>query len=66
LPLNLIFGWTNKNPFWIVADVVCYIGVPTSIIGTICIRYLLVKNRTAGLLFGLSAYLPLIITPGLS
>jgi mannosyltransferase len=66
LLLNLNFGWTNNNPFWIVAGVVYYIGVPTFIIATIGISYLFVKNRKAGLLFGLSAYLPLIMTAGLS
>jgi mannosyltransferase len=66
LILNLNFGWTNNNPFWIIAGVVYYIGVPTFIIATIGIGYLLVKDRKAGLLFGLSAYLPLIMTAGLS
>jgi mannosyltransferase len=66
LLFDLNLGWLNNNPFWIVSGVVYYIGVPTFIIATIGIGYLLVKDRKAGLLFGLSAYLPLIMTAGLS
>jgi mannosyltransferase len=66
LLFDLNLGWLNNNPFWIVAGVVYYIGVPTFIIATIGIGYLLVKDRKAGLLLGLSAYLPLILTAGLS
>jgi mannosyltransferase len=66
LLFDLNLGWLNNNPFWIVSGVVYYIGVPTFIIATIGIGYLLVKDRKAGLLFGLSAYLPLILTAGLS
>jgi mannosyltransferase len=66
LLFDLNLGWQNNNPFWIVSGVVYYIGVPTFIIATMGIGYLILKNRQAGLLFGLSAYLPLIMTAGLS
>jgi mannosyltransferase len=53
-------GWINNNPFWLVASVVYYIGIPVIFIGTIgAIDQVFKKNRAALLLL-LNAMLPIL------
>lgn len=54
------FGWTNNNPFWILAGVVYYVTIPTFCFGILGGLYLLVKKNRAALLLSLGALLPLL------
>ncbi len=53
------FSWVNNNPFWILAGVIYYIGLPTICIGGLGMLYLLIKKDRATLLLSLGALIPL-------
>jgi hypothetical protein len=55
------FGYSNNSPFWLLAGVVYYVGLPTICMGTAGIVYWVSKGNRAALLFGLSATIPLLI-----
>lgn len=54
------FGWVNASPFWILAGVVYYVGIPTICIGTLGGLYLLIRKNRSALLLGLGAMVPLL------
>lgn len=54
------FGFVNASPFWILAGVVYYVGIPTICIGILGGLYLLIKKNRAALLLGLGAVVPLL------
>lgn len=55
------FTWTNNSPFWIVAGVFYYAGVPTICLGALGGLYLLSKWNRAALLLSLAALVPLVV-----
>lgn len=54
------FGWINTNPFWILAGVVYYVGLPALVFGALGSVYLLLSRNRAGLLLSLAAVVPLL------
>lgn len=54
------FGYVNNNPFWILAGVVYYVGIPVICIGALGAICLLIEKNRAALLLGLSAIVPLL------
>ena len=54
------FVWTNNNPYWILAGVVYYIGLPIVCIGASGALYLLLKKDRAALLLSMGALGPLL------
>jgi mannosyltransferase len=55
-----VFGLVNNNPFWIVAGVTYYLGVPLVCAAAVGGAYLLWQKRRATLLLLLAALIPLI------
>ncbi|RPI29579.1 MAG: hypothetical protein EHM61_01095 [Acidobacteria bacterium] len=53
-------GWVNSNPFWILSGTVYYMGLPVFCMGLVGLAFLLLKDRRAGLYFGLAALLPVV------
>ncbi len=60
------FGYVNNNPFWILATVIYYIGIPTISMSVVGALYLLTKKNRASLLLSLSAVMPLLIMMSIS
>jgi 4-amino-4-deoxy-L-arabinose transferase-like glycosyltransferase len=54
------FVWTNNNPYWILAGVVYYIGLPIICVGASGALYLLLKKDRAALLLSVGALGPLL------
>lgn len=61
------FGTVNSGPFWILAGVIYYVGLPILIMGSLGGVYLLlVKRDRAVFLLALAALVPLLAVMGLS
>lgn len=60
------FGYANNNPFWLLAGVVYYLGIPTVCIGTLGAFYLLIQRNRVSLLLTLGAGVPLLAIIGIS
>ncbi len=54
------FGYANNNPFWLLAGVVYYVGLPAVCMGVVGMVYGLQKKNRAVLLLTLGATLPLL------
>lgn len=55
------FGFANNTPFWILAGVTYYMGLPVVLIGGLGTLYLLQRRQRLGLFLGVSAILPLLV-----
>ncbi len=60
------FSRVNSSPFWLVAGVVYYIGIPTVCVAIIGAVYMLGKMNRAALLFTLGAVVPVLIVAAMS
>jgi len=60
------FGYANNSPFWILAGVVYYVGIPVICMGALGALYLLSKKNRASLLLSLGALVPLLTIMGIS
>jgi hypothetical protein len=60
------FGYANNNPFWILAGVTYYVGIPIICLGTFGALYFLTKKNRVSLLLSLGAVIPLLIIMGIS
>jgi mannosyltransferase len=60
------FGYSNNSPFWILAGVVYYVGIPAMCMGALGALYFLTKRSRAALLLSLSAAVPLLTIMGIS
>jgi mannosyltransferase len=62
--LNIMSGfnqnWINSNPFWLLAGVVYYIGLPVLLIGSIGAIYQVVQKKKATLLLAINSIIPMI------
>ena len=54
-------NWINNNPFWVLAGVVYYIGLPVICIGSVGAAYQVIKKKRVGLLLSLNAILPIVV-----
>lgn len=60
------FGYSNNDPFWLLAGVVFYIGLPVICMGIMGAFYLISKKSRAALLLSLGAVVPLLIIMAIS
>jgi mannosyltransferase len=60
------FAWVNNNPFWLLAGVIYYIGIPVICLGGLGALYLLTKQDRAALFLILGALVPLVLVLGIS
>ncbi len=59
-------AWLNNNPFWLLAGVVYYIGLPVICIGGLSGLYFLFKKERAALLLLLGAIVPIVVVMAIS
>jgi uncharacterized membrane protein len=60
------FGYASNHPFWLLASVTYYVGIPTLAMSVGGALYLLTKKSRAALLLSLGAVIPLLIMISIS
>ena len=54
------FGYSNNSPFWLLAGVIYYVGLPLVCMAVAGAAYWVSKGNRSALLFSLSAVIPLL------
>jgi 4-amino-4-deoxy-L-arabinose transferase-like glycosyltransferase len=60
------FGGGNNNPFWLLAGVMFYMGLPLTCAGALGALYLLFQKSRVGLLLSLNAVIPILLLMSIS